>query len=114
LSPTRCPANLREMDRRRLAAWLASPHRTWRWKDPDDRTGYRAVETSDAGLRWYGWSHLFGEGGDGPSGEHLQTWANFRVDGPARTVPDDVREDLTALAARLADDPGASQEDGCR
>jgi hypothetical protein len=86
------------MDRARLEAWLNSPHRTWRWKDPSDRDGYQAVETSPEGLRWYAWSHLFGEGRDGPSPARVQGWAEFRSSGPAHPVPPEVRQELEAFA----------------
>jgi len=81
-SPTYNPG----MDRDALRRFIASPHRTWRWREaPDDPDHYRAVETSDEGLRWYAWSHLPGE--DGPYDEVRQSFAEFETKGPPWDVP---------------------------
>jgi hypothetical protein len=88
------------MDRDRLAAWLESPHRTFRWNDRqghEESERYEGVTTTDDGLRWFRWSHVF-EGGPG-EGEHdvaHQSFADFRAEGPLRTMPDALRDELIA------------------
>ena len=82
------------MDRDRLQRWLKSTHRTWRWNHGSAES-YEGVETTDDGLRWFRWSHAIRE--DGVHGEHdveLQSWAAYRDDGPARDMPDAMREQL--------------------
>ncbi|WP_157069133.1 hypothetical protein [Sandaracinus amylolyticus] len=63
-----------------------SRHRTFRWNDGVDVNVYDAVETCDEGLRWYRWSHRFGERG-GRVDEALQTFDAFLRDGPLRPAP---------------------------
>jgi len=82
------------MDRDRLQRWLKSTHRTWRWNHGNAES-YEGVETTDAGLRWFRWSHAIRE--DGVHGEHdveLQSWDAYRDDGPARAMPHAMREQL--------------------
>ncbi len=84
------------MDRERLAAWLESPNHTWRWGDGEDSAHYEGVTTTDEGLRWFRWSHIFAdEVGEGEHDALVQTYAAFRKDGPARPLPDGVRDELT-------------------
>ena len=45
------------MDRDALARFIRFEHRTFRWNDGEDHSRYQAVESTDAGLRWYRWSH---------------------------------------------------------
>ncbi len=82
------------MDRQRLRSWLDQTHKTWRWNDGDNER-YSGVSTTDDGLRWFRWSHVFGE----ESGDHdveIQPFDDFRTAGPRRALPDDVLEQLRA------------------
>ena len=92
------------MDREALRRWLTSPHRTWRWTEgtgaEDTAERYRGVETTDAGLRWFRWSHRFGHGEDGLQGEVLQPWARFAADGPLEPMPVEARAELEAWYER--------------
>ena len=79
------------MDRDRLTRWLSSRHRTFRWNH-GEVGAYDAVETTDAGLRWYHWSHEMGDGG--VQDLVLQTFEAYRTAGPPRDVPASVRRAL--------------------
>lgn len=72
---------------RDLRAFAA--HRTWRWRpeegDPDH---YLALETTDAGLRYFAWSHL----DDGLTREAHQAFDEFEREGPLWPLPPDVEE----------------------
>ncbi len=85
------------MDRGRLDDWLKSPHRTFRWNDGDDSERYEGVTTTDDGLRWFRWSHVFAdEGGEGEHDVAHQSYEAFRASGPLRPMPDPIREELTS------------------
>jgi len=85
------------MDRERLSAWLESPHRTWRWNDGADSERYEGVATTDEGLRWFRWSHVFADGtGEGEHDVVLQSFSVFREEGPVREMPKTAREELSA------------------
>ena len=93
------------MDRGALEAWLRYRTRTFRWNHPEDPNGYDAVEVGPRGLRWYRWSHRFGE--DGVHGEydvHHQTLEEFGREGPARGLPAGVQNELEAYL-RHAESP---------
>lgn len=80
------------MDRKRLERWLTAGHRTWRWRKDDDPNAYEAVETTDAGLAWYRWSHEAAGGGE--RDRTLQTYEAFRSEGPLRDMPDTMEAEL--------------------
>ena len=69
-----------------------SRHRTFRWNDGRDVTRYQAVETSERGLRWFGWSHAPEDGG--LHDEATQSFADFLRNGPSRAAPPHVMQAL--------------------
>jgi hypothetical protein len=83
------------MDRERLESWLMSPHRTFRWNDGTDSERYEGVTTTDEGLRWFRWSHVFADGtGEGEHDVAHQSYEAFLETGPLREMPDALREEL--------------------
>ncbi len=90
------------MDRDRLRAWLTSPHRTLRWRSDEDPDRYEGVTTSDEGLRWFRWSHHHGEGGEGEHEARLQSFDDFRAEGPLRPMPEAREIELRAWVAAHA------------
>jgi hypothetical protein len=73
-----------------------SSHRTFRWNDGSDVERYDAVETTDAGLLWYWWSHRTDHGGRRDAA--LQSFDAFVREGPLRAAPEPV---LRALRIHL-------------
>ncbi len=89
------------MDRGRLERWLKSPHRTFRWNDGEDSERYEGVTTTDEGLRWFRWSHVFADaGGEGEHDVEEQSYEAFRASGPLRDMPEDLRAELNAWLTR--------------
>ena len=87
------------MDRARIERWLRSDHRTWRWRpDEDDPDRYEAVESTDAGFRYFAWSHLHGE--DGRRREDEQSFEDFDARGPAWAVPPEIEREMRQWLAR--------------
>lgn len=85
------------MDRDKLNAFLRASHRTFRWTD-DGLDGYEAVETTDAGLVWFRWSHKPEDDGGGPLERRTQSFEDFKKDGPLRpSMPAEMRAALRAL-----------------
>ena len=82
------------MDRDALKRFLGSPHVTLRWAAGDAREGYEAIETTDAGLRYYRWSHLAADGG--MHDESVRTWARYAEEGAGRTLPQEIDASLGA------------------
>jgi hypothetical protein len=73
-----------------------SMHRTWRWRpDAADADHYRAVETTDEGLRYFAWSHV----DDGLTEEHRQSFEAFEREGPRWPLPANVARELAAWLA---------------
>jgi hypothetical protein len=100
------------MDRNRLERWLHLPTRTWRWND-GDRARYDAVETSGDGLVWFRWTHEFED--DGTHGQHdvlRQSFASYAADGPARAVPDSIRDEIDACVRDRVASPEPGPESG--
>ncbi len=77
-----------------LESWLRAPYQVWHWREDDQNPDrYQAVETTTAGFRWFAWSHLHGE--DGLSRDALQSYDDFRRDGPLRSIPGGLEGQLT-------------------
>lgn len=76
-------------------------HRTFRWNDGEDHSRYEAVESTDAGLRWYRWSHHVELAEGGLQDEALQPYAAYHAEGPLRTLPEDVATKLRDHVAQL-------------
>jgi hypothetical protein len=81
------------MDRLRALAM----HRTWRWRpDATDPDHYRALETTEGGLRYFAWSHL----DEGLSQELQQTFEAFAEEGPRWPLPENVARELRTWLER--------------
>ncbi|MCA9536837.1 MAG: hypothetical protein KC593_24310 [Myxococcales bacterium] len=89
------------MDRDALARFMRFEHRTFRWNDGEDHSRYEAVESTDAGLRWYRWSHHVELAEGGLQDEALQPYAAYHAEGPLRTLPEDVATKLRDHVAQL-------------
>ena len=89
------------MDRDALSRFLRCEHRTFRWNDGEDHSHYEAVESTDAGLRWYRWSHHVEADVGGMQDEELQPYADFERDGPLRALPEASRQALADHVAKL-------------
>lgn len=89
------------MDRERLESWLhprhGAPARTWRWRLDEDYDRYEAVESSDAGFRYFAWSHAPGE--DGVYREARQTFEEFERHGPLWPMPEDTQHQIQSWLA---------------
>lgn len=89
------------MDRDALARFMRFEHRTFRWNDGADHSRYEAVETTDAGLRWYRWSHHVELEVGGLTDEALQPFEAYLADGPLRGMPAELGEQLREHVLRL-------------
>lgn len=84
--PAAAPPYNTPMDRDGIRRFLDAGHRTWRWHSEADPDHYQAVESSEAGLRYFAYSHLHGE--DGVTAEDRQGFDDFAAHGPRWSMPE--------------------------